>query len=44
MEDMLFLEKSLKEWMLFKKIEAIGSQSGRPSKKVVIEDSGELPL
>ena len=27
-----------------KKIEAVGSQSGRPSKKVVIEDSGELPL
>ena len=27
-----------------KKIEAVGSQSGRPSKTVVIEDSGELPL
>ena len=27
-----------------KKIEAVGSQSGRPSKKVVIEDCGELPL
>ena len=27
-----------------KKIEAVGSQSGKPSKKVVIEDSGELPL
>ena len=27
-----------------KKIEAVGSQSGKPSKKVVIEDCGELPL
>lgn len=27
---------------LVKKIEAVGSQSGKPSKKVVIEDSGEL--
>ena len=27
-----------------KKIEAVGSQSGKPSKTVVIEDSGELPL
>ena len=26
------------------KIEAVGSQSGTPSKKVVIADSGELPL
>jgi hypothetical protein len=29
---------------IVKKIEAVGSQSGRPSKKVVIEDCGELPL
>ena len=27
-----------------KKIEKVGSSSGRPSKKVVIEDCGELPL
>ena len=27
-----------------KKIEAVGTQSGKPTKKVVIEDSGELPL
>lgn len=27
-----------------KKIEAVGSQSGTPSAKVVIVDSGELPL
>ena len=27
-----------------KKIEAIRAQSGRPSKKVVIEDSGELTM
>ena len=25
-----------------KKIEAVGTQSGRPTKKVVIEESGEL--
>ena len=29
---------------IVKKIEAVGTQSGRPTKKVVIEDSGELPL
>ena len=27
-----------------KAIEALGSQSGKPSKKVVIADSGELAL
>ena len=27
-----------------KAVEAIGSQSGTPSKKVVIADSGELPV
>jgi hypothetical protein len=27
-----------------KKIEAIGSGDGKPSKKVVIADSGELPV
>ena len=27
-----------------KAVEAIGSQSGTPSKKVVIVDSGELPM
>ena len=27
-----------------RKIEAVGTQSGKPTKKVVIEDSGELPL
>ena len=27
-----------------KKVEAVGSQSGTPSKKVVIVDSGELPM
>lgn len=27
-----------------KKIEAVGSQSGKPSAKVVIADSGELPI
>lgn len=27
-----------------KAVEAIGSQSGKPSKQVVIADSGELPL
>ena len=29
---------------IVKKIEAVGTQSGEPKKKVVIEDSGELPL
>ena len=29
---------------IVKKIEAVGTQSGRPTKKVVIEDSGELAL
>ena len=36
--------KVLEGMDVVKKIEAVGSQSGRPSKKVVIEDSGELPL
>ena len=27
-----------------KAVEAVGSQSGTPSKKVVIADSGELPV
>ena len=27
-----------------KAVEALGSQSGKPSKKVTIADSGELPL
>ena len=29
---------------IVKEIEAVGSQSGRPSKKVVIEDCGEFNL
>eukprot|EP00055_Hartaetosiga_balthica_P018556 m.134757 g.134757 ORF g.134757 m.134757 type:complete len:197 (-) comp9721_c0_seq1:235-825(-) len=29
---------------IVKKVEAIGSQSGSPSKKVTVRDSGELPL
>ena len=36
--------KVLEGMDIVKKIEAVGSQSGRPSKKVVIEDCGELPL
>ena len=36
--------KVLEGMDVVKKIEAVGSQSGRPSKKVVIEDCGELPL
>ena len=28
---------------IIKDIEAVGSQSGKPSKKVTIADSGELP-
>ena len=27
-----------------KKIEDVGTQNGRPTKKVVIEESGEFPL
>ena len=27
-----------------KKVEALGSQDGKPSKKVTVADSGELPV
>ena len=36
--------KVLEGMDVVKKIEAVGTQSGKPTKKVVIEDSGELPL
>ena len=29
---------------IVKKIEAFGSQGGKPSKKIIIEDCGEIPL
>ena len=36
--------KVLEGMDVVRKIEAVGTQSGKPTKKVVIEDSGELPL
>ena len=36
--------KVLSNYEYIKEIEAVGSQSGTPTKKVVIVDSGELPL
>jgi peptidylprolyl isomerase domain and WD repeat-containing protein 1 len=36
--------KVIEGYEIVKKIEEVGTGSGRPTKKVVIEDSGELPL